>query len=1213
MAKQNNKESRGLVTKESICATLGLFAVAALFILCTRSLVFGEFGAAVFGFLTGMFGYCAYPLFLSIVYLCVTGLLGKRLVKDRLFGFFIVCEALLVALIIHTATTYSWKLDGYLTACFEGGEALATVTAAGWFGGLVVFALSKLFTQLGAIIVFSALALVGLYVCVKVAKRPKKQSDEFQTERKDKRNKHSAVKSVEIPLTTLAKTEQKPQAVPQTERNFTRPSVPQMEGYPYAPHPQNGFAQPQQSVAQPQGGQAFAQNGYNGGFGYAQPTVTQTPGVRLNDEPAFTQAAPQPQPEQPAAPTSFSPFGDFTKMTAEDTPRPVFERKEGYDERKTQTSYTGTPREILFGGSPAENYKRNLLFDPCARVNNMPVAEESNPLGGTSGFMPSYADAYQNAVNESGTDRTAFTQNNDFSGNTAQSFGNSAQNYNADASFDNGAAFGNTQNFTEYPSRGENTGFSAPRFESRSADPARRDDSPYALFGEPSFRGEDRETPAFERGESFDRNESDRTETFGRGEFDRSESLETSDRDSALLERSDRDEGEYRRHDYMDLFSLNNPNVFGRDSELSRRENADLPMATSRDAFDDMSARRDSERLDVSDNDRRDGLHLLDDEDDRYALRSDEDEQPRVGNVGFRFEDESELDRGRSAEPSGREVFDDRAEGLDRGGEISAPTDFGRGEERGVVEERSSFTPSFPEPKTEQKPVPVQHVQPPQPVQPPKPRVIKPYVRVRLDDMDCRDISPSSNFEEVEETKSTILSTLEDFKVTGASIASVTFGPTVARYNVSIPRHISPKKVVALDQSIAIGLRSNGVNVYPNYEDGVVSIEVPNKERQFVQLGCMLSGDTFVNAKSSSLMFAMGKDVANRKIYGDVSKMIHLLVAGSSGSGKSVFLGALITSMIYKYSPEELRLILIDPKKTEFVLYNGLPHLMINEIITDANKAVQSLNWAIMEMNRRYGLFEQMSRSGAYVVNLDGYNAQVEKSKRLPKIVIIIDELADLMLAAKKEMEDRIQNLTQKARAAGIHLIVATQRPSTDVITGVIKSNLPTRIAFYVATDVDSRVILDQTGAQKLLGKGDLLYTMPGIAAPIRVQSAFISPEESQRVIQFIKDNNEAYYDEEATAFINSRGGNGGETGGGGSASGDGVDPIYIEALRHVIACGSASISMIQRKCGAGYSRAGKIVEWMEDMGYISAFDGAKARKVLITKEEFEIKYGPLE
>jgi S-DNA-T family DNA segregation ATPase FtsK/SpoIIIE len=338
--------------------------------------------------------------------------------------------------------------------------------------------------------------------------------------------------------------------------------------------------------------------------------------------------------------------------------------------------------------------------------------------------------------------------------------------------------------------------------------------------------------------------------------------------------------------------------------------------------------------------------------------------------------------------------------------------------------------------------------------------------------------------------------------------------------------------------------------------------------------------------------------------------MIHLLVAGSSGSGKSVFLGALIISLIYKYSPEELRLILIDPKKTEFVIYNHLPHLMIDEIINEPRKAVQSLNWAIGEMERRYTLFEQMSLSGTYVVNLDQYNAQIEKSQRLPKIVIIIDELADLMLAAKKDVEDKIQSLTQKARAAGIHLVVATQRPSTDVITGVIKSNLNTRIAFTVATDVDSRVILDQTGAQKLLGKGDFLYTMQGITTPVRVQSAFISAEDSQRVVNFIKSNNESYYDENATSYIN----NTHTSMDGGSISGGSteIEPVFIDALRFVIRSESASISLIQRKCGIGYNKAGKIVEWMEEMGYITSFDGAKARKVLITKEEFESKYGEL-
>ncbi len=824
--------------------------------------------------------------------------------------------------------------------------------------------------------------------------------------------------------------------------------------------------------------------------GYGMPNVRQRPGVSLY--------ADKPQPEAPSLGQGFSPFA------------------------MPQNAQSASPempedsRAFLFGGTPAENYQRNLIFDPSAKVNQRPTERETPSPERTSSYTPSYSGAYENTLNAEDPPRPAKV----------------VGNYSAT---NDPPRYTETERTVETPQ---------PTF--RPEEKSYLDYSDNIFVNDYSEKSDVRESFGRETTE-FVREDRD----FGR-ETPAVEEVEAS-----------RDEEGYKRHDYMELFSPSNPRVFGDDVETPDLGRDYTDRTSTRNTYEERG------REETSQEERREGINLLDDEDDPYTLRSDYEEP-------CRFERTVEETRGR-----GEEIFEERG--------------------RGPVEEvcGRGFEESAPISKPE----------------PPKPRIIRPYKRVPLDDFDCRDIEPTANQEEVEYTKENILSTLEEFKITGASIASVSFGPTVTRYNVTIPRNISPKKVVALDQSIAISLHSNGVNIYPNYEDGVVSIEVPNKERQFVQLGCMLSGDTFVNAKPSSIMFTMGKDVANRKVYGDISKMIHLLVAGSSGSGKSVFLGSLIISLIYKYSPEELRLILIDPKKTEFVLYNNLPHLMINEIITDAGKAVQSLNWAIGEMNRRYGLFEQMSRAGTYVVNLDQYNEQLDKSQRLPKIVIIIDELADLMLAAKKEMEDRIQNLTQKARAAGIHLIVATQRPSTDVITGVIKSNLSTRVAFYVATDVDSRVILDQTGAQKLLGKGDFLYTMPGINVPVRVQSAFISPEDSQKVVNFIKNNNEAYYDEEATAYINSRGGNGGtpsdpfDAGGGG----DSVDPMYIEALRYVILSNSASISMIQRKCSAGYNRAGKIIEWMEDMGYISPFDGAKARKVLITKEEFESKYGPLE
>ena len=972
--KKNKKESE-LVTKESLCAVCALFSVVAILILFTRSLIFGVIGTGVHSFLVGVFGYLAYPVLFGTLYLCITSLIEKRFVRNRKVGVCIALSTICLALTIHTATTYSWDLNGYISACYFAGGAFPKATPAGWLGGIFVFLLVKLTTRVGTIVILSCFAVFFGYMAYTLIKK---------SANKPSITEETIATPVEIPLQTPAVREIVP----------TQPYAPVMKATPVAP----------------------VQAGQNELTG-----VPQQPAVSLDD-------------------------------TAQSQPE----------------NYLSS-REFLFGSTPAELYQKNRIFDPNSRANQRSMGVESS-------FTPSYLDAYQNDINES-----------------------------ADA----------------------NRNVAVESYE--------------------TFDREERIEPAKEVEEIVPQ-----TPVFERYTPPVEETLE---KEEERVEERNTD------REFRSLFTADNPNVFGNDDE-SRRFAAE----TFGREIDD----RDTARLFAEENP-RESRGLFDDEtdDDPYTLRDDFTRDTRG------MQDETP-------------TFESRGRGFDE-----------------VME-----TPRVVEPEPIAPVAPVVPVAEPTPPAPPKPRVIRPYVRVPLDDFDCRDVEPTSNLVEVEETKRNIIDTLEEFKVSGATIASVTFGPTVTRYNVAIPRAIPPRKVVALDQSIAISLHSSGVNIYPNYEDGVVSIEVPNKDRQFVQLGCMLTGDTFVNAKSSSLMFTMGKDVGNRKIYGDISKMIHLLVAGSSGSGKSVFLGSLIISLIYKYSPEELRLILIDPKKTEFVLYNDLPHLMINEIITDVNKAVQSLNWAIGEMNRRYGLFEQMSRAGTYVVNLDQYNEHLEKNERLPKIVIIIDELADLMLAAKKDIEDRIQNLTQKARAAGIHLIVATQRPSTDVITGVIKSNLPTRIAFAVATDVDSRVILDQTGAQKLLGKGDFLYTMQGINTPVRVQSAFISAEDSQRVVNFIKANNEAYYDESATTYINNT--KSGMDGGDSIGGGDEVEGVYIEALRYVIISGSASISMIQRKCSVGYNKAGKIVEWMEDMGYISSFDGAKARKVLITKEEFESKYGRL-
>ena len=1035
------------ITKESICATCAVFTFMAFLILCTKDVIFGEVGFAVFAFLTGTMGLFAYPVVLGGLYLSVTGLIGMRLVKNRRAGAWIAISALFIALIVHTAVTFAWELNGYAKQCFYAGESVPTVT--GWLGGLIVLALSCLMTKVGTIVLLSVLTAFSVYMTVLCFKNAPKA---LQKEK----DKEAQTPVYQIPVTTPVHSE--------------RPTV-----------------QPQQATA-------VQENNPQPVNYYPREVVTQRPGVALREteEPAQKTAA-KPQP------TAYSPFGGVKQTT--ESPRDSYLPK------------GQTAKDFLFNTPPDELYRLNRIFDKDAQVNNLPKDEGKDNAVFTK-YTPSYSEAYQDAVND-------------------------AQAENPTKIFE------------------DEKNYLAPTYE--------RDlDEPIAPVQPMEI-----ETPVMQQPVSYPNLQEEKDPYALREPSVVEEETPTQPESS----------GGYQRHDYMSLFSLDNPNVFGRNDEEEPAEPA--RSGFERDGLDRNSYldSRYDERAAEEDTPRdRDGLRLLDDEteeNDPYTLRDDFSSVDR--DMGGRDVENTRFDRGRGFEEEEEKEEEPDLTSFERGGREIEPV---------------------------QTPEPVQ--EPPKPL---KPRVFKPYMRIRLDDLDCRDVEPTADQMLVEETKQNIIATLEDFKVTGASIASVTFGPAVTRYNVTLPRGISPNKVVALDKSISISLHSEGVNVYPNYEDGVVSVEVPNRERQTVHLGSMLAGDSFVNAKPSSLMFAMGKDVANRKIYGDISKMIHLLVAGSSGSGKSVFLNALIISLIYKYSPEELRLILVDPKKTEFALYNDLPHLMINEIITDAKKVVQALGWAIGEMNRRYDLFEKLSRQGLPVVNLDQYNAKVEREERLPKIVIIIDELADLMLAAKKDVEDRIQNLTQKARASGIHLIVATQRPSKEVITGVIKSNLATRIAFAVPSEVDSRVILDQMGAQNLLGKGDFLYTMQGIVTPVRVQSAFISPEESQKVVNFIKEHTEAYYDEEATAYINNSRESSGDSA---RSGGNNVEQVYIDALRHVVLNGNASISMVQRKCFTGYNKAGKIIEWMEEMGYISAFDGAKARKCLLTKEQFEQLYGPL-
>ena len=431
-----------------------------------------------------------------------------------------------------------------------------------------------------------------------------------------------------------------------------------------------------------------------------------------------------------------------------------------------------------------------------------------------------------------------------------------------------------------------------------------------------------------------------------------------------------------------------------------------------------------------------------------------------------------------------------------------------------------------------------------------------------------------------------------------AKVLQVTKGPSVTRFEIQPSPGVKVSKIVNLQDDIALGLAASAVRMEaPIPGKSAIGIEVPNKKQTPVFLREVLDSKEFQES-TKKISFALGKDITGACIVGDLSEMPHMLIAGATGSGKSVCINSLIVSLLYKYSPDEIKLLMIDPKVVELSIYNGIPHLLI-PVVTEPKKAAGALNWAVNEMDKRYELFTKYK-----VKNIKSYNQQVDKgfiSEKLPYIVLIVDELADLMMTCPNDVEDYICRLAQKARAAGIHLIIATQRPSVDVITGVIKANIPSRISFAVSSGVDSRTILDQTGAEKLLGRGDMLYSPMGANKPLRIQGAFISEEEVENVVDFIKSSeDEVNYREEIIEHINN------ENLSSSSHSGDSEenDELLDEAIKLVVEYQQASTSFMQRKLRIGFNRASRIMEELEAKGIISERDGSKPRQVLIAKDE---------
>ena len=456
------------------------------------------------------------------------------------------------------------------------------------------------------------------------------------------------------------------------------------------------------------------------------------------------------------------------------------------------------------------------------------------------------------------------------------------------------------------------------------------------------------------------------------------------------------------------------------------------------------------------------------------------------------------------------------------------------------------------------------------------------------------------------DTATRLQKTLYSFGVS-AKVENVSVGPAITRYELKPAEGVRVSKIAKLSDDIALNLAAESIRIEaPIPGKQAVGIEIPNKEKEVVPLRDIIDSDEF-NTSKSNLAFALGKGASGDTVVTDIAKMPHVLIAGSTGSGKSVCINTLITSILYKAKPSEVKLIMVDPKVVELSIYNGIPHLLI-PVVTDPKKAAGALAWAVQEMVNRYSLFAQKN-----VRDIKGYNAALDKEGadgKLPQIVIIIDELADLMMVSPKDVEDAICRLAQMARAAGMHLVIATQRPSVDVITGIIKANIPSRIAFAVSSQVDSRTILDAMGAEKLLGKGDMLFFPSGASKATRVQGAFISDEDVEKVVDFLKKDGEAVYSDDILESIEKANSTDKEIAE--NSEDDEADPFLEEAIEAVIEIGSASASLIQRRFKVGYARAGRIIDQMEARGIISGYQGSKPREVLMSKERWqELKMAP--
>lgn len=1122
--KKNKKNEKRLyiLTRETLGLTIMLFSILVTVMLLTHKLVFGGLGTAVCTFMYGTFGYGSYFVLFLLAYLGEWLTFEKKLKLNLRAALCVAATVIMLFLLFHAVSSAKLPMGSYgsyLSACFHNAsKGYSGYTAGGVISGLLVYAVAKGITFIGAYVVFALLAvlfgvlsflvirnLVRRKTIAKVAAENNAENDEEEEE--------SASDDV------YASTQDNLYSVNENREivNNAAENAPAAEAPVEHPRPQ---AHAQESAHVETSGEEKYSPENLGRKILFEPGEFAAESYRRNR--IYNENSYFNHPVHSDGDYLHS-FSDGTPKQGQ-TPAPESTYTSDYSSGVENRSDSASSPSYLYGDSPAQN------------------------LAGQSAQIDGNGDYSSYIVNES----APRTYGEPVAPPPAQP---SQYDLNRPVERDYREEQPPVQNTYQQPVQRSPFETAAPSYAQRPEPPA-EPSYPTRAVVEPLEDEED----FSELSSGFD-DYVDEQEEPSQPEEVRPEEVPVRN-DPAPQQSSS---------GLFNLFSSSNPRL----SEQPSRVEPDV------NAMQNARAERSRENIF--------------DEDDGEENEIFKDQQPLVTRSqmpeeGRRQPDPAPSERGGLADLGGR-------------------NDMRNSSER-------PFTPIAPvEPVRRAEPA--APVEPPKPAEPEKPKhVWKKYVRPSLELLDDYPENNNVNTGEIEESKRVIVETLASFRI-ASQVSNVVVGPAITRYDVIIEDKTNIKNALKYREAVAMALMKENVTAYLNYSRGAISIEVPNSSRTVVGLKGMLASSSFINAKSNSLTFTLGKNVEGQVVCPDITKMPHLLVAGTTGSGKSICLSTLIISLLYKYGPEELRFILVDPKQVEFISYDKLPHLMINEIIYDVDKAIKALNWAIKEMERRYQLFKEMTEKGIATKNLTEYNQHLpEGEEKLPKIVVILDEFGDLMLQAKKDIESRIIRLVQKARACGIHLILATQRPSVDCITGLIKSNLPTRIGFKVNSFDDARTIFDIGGAEKLLGKGDMYFRSADNPELARIQGCFVDTHEVQRVTDFIKQNNETYFDQSVSDFINTVEEEQSESGADeGTSGGDAgkVDDTFIKALKFCVTSNQASVSMIQRRFPIGYMKACKIIDWMETMNYITRSEGSKPRKVLLSREEFIQKYGDVD